>query len=73
MDEYKLFRHVTTGGAVYLTDGHSFKDAKIVIRLDGGAELVRCNVDMDIIDNICGACGQEQTPNCNNANCTYRG
>jgi hypothetical protein len=39
---YTLFRHITDGGAEYLTDNHMFADAKIVIRLDGGAELVTC-------------------------------
>jgi hypothetical protein len=39
---YTLFRHVTAGGAEYLTDNHMFADATLVIRLDGGAELVTC-------------------------------
>lgn len=39
-----LHRHVTDGGAVYLTDNHSFAKAKIIIRLDGGAELFRCDI-----------------------------
>ena len=42
--EIKLFKHVTSGGAVYLTDNHSFADANIIIRLDGGAELYKCEV-----------------------------
>ncbi len=37
-----LLRHVTTGGAVYLTDDHDFAAASVVIRLDGGPELIRC-------------------------------
>lgn len=46
MEEYYvLFTHVTDGGAIYLTDNHSFADAKIVIRIDGGAELLRCEID----------------------------
>ena len=44
--EYKLFLRVTDGGAVYLTDNHNFSEAKIVIRLDGGAELICCNVEV---------------------------
>ena len=40
----QLLKHVTDGGAVYLTDNHNFAEAKIIIRLDGGAELVRCDV-----------------------------
>jgi hypothetical protein len=39
---YTLFRHVTAGGAEYLTDNHMFADATLIIRLDGGAELVTC-------------------------------
>jgi hypothetical protein len=39
---YTLFRHVTAGGAEYLTDNHMFADATLIIRLDGGAELVSC-------------------------------
>lgn len=30
-----LVKHVTDGGAIYLTDNHRFADATIVIRLDG--------------------------------------
>ena len=40
-DTIKLVKHITTGGACYLTDNHQFSKATIVIRLDGGeAELV---------------------------------
>jgi|Laugrefabdmm15dn_1035133.scaffolds.fasta_scaffold02523_4 hypothetical protein len=39
-----LHRHVTTGGAVYLTDNHNFAKAKIIIRLDGVTELSKCEV-----------------------------
>lgn len=39
-----LFQHKTSGGAVYLTDDHKFADASVMIRLDGGAELMRCDV-----------------------------
>ena len=42
-----LHRHITTGGAVYLTDNHSFAKAKIIIRLDGGAELSRCDIECE--------------------------
>lgn len=44
-EEYTLFLHVTDGGARYLTDNHNFSEAKIVIRLDGGAELLRCEIN----------------------------
>jgi hypothetical protein len=43
-DNIILHRHVTSGGAIYLTDNHNFSKATIVIRLDGGAELIRCDV-----------------------------
>lgn len=46
-DEYTLYLHVTDGGAIYLVDNHSFAEAKIVIRLDGGAELLRCEIDKE--------------------------
>ena len=42
--EVVLYRHVTDGGAVYLTDNHRFTDANVIIRLDGGAELARCEI-----------------------------
>ena len=42
--EVELFRHTTDGGAVYMTDNHDFKDATVVIRLDGGAVLIRCTL-----------------------------
>jgi hypothetical protein len=38
-----LIRHTTDGGAVYLQDAPRVGDATIVIRLDGGAELLRCS------------------------------
>jgi hypothetical protein len=44
-DEYKLFLHVTDGGAIYLTDNHNFANAKIIIRIDGGAELIICEIE----------------------------
>lgn len=47
MSNITLFTHVTSGGAVYLTDNHRFADATIIIRLDGGAELVGCKVTED--------------------------
>ena len=43
-DTIKLVKHITTGGACYLTDNHQFSKASLIIRLDGGkAELVRYN------------------------------
>ena len=44
-ETYVLFKHVTDGGAIYLTDNHDFFEAKIVIRLDGGVELICCNIE----------------------------
>ena len=46
-DEIVLFLHITGDGAVYLTDNHNFADAKIIIRVDGGAELMKCNIDSE--------------------------
>lgn len=43
----KLVIHVTDGGAVYLVDNHRIADASIIIRLDGGAELLKCEVDLE--------------------------
>jgi hypothetical protein len=44
VEKIVLHRHVTTGGAVYLTDNHMFGEAKIVIRLDGKPELSVCKL-----------------------------
>lgn len=44
MKDVKLSKHITDGGAVYMTDNHSFVDAKVIIRLDGGPELVKCKL-----------------------------
>lgn len=44
-DAIPLYKHITDGGAVYLTDNHSLADASIIIRLDGGVELIRCEVE----------------------------
>ena len=44
-EEYVLFTHVTDGGAIYLTDDHNFAFAKIIIRIDGGAEIVHCEIE----------------------------
>lgn len=44
-DTYTLVKHTTDGGAVYLTDDHAFANAKIIIRLDGGAEMLKCQVE----------------------------
>ena len=46
-EEYTLFLHITDGGAIYLTDNHYFGDAKIIIRIDGGAELLLCDIEDD--------------------------
>jgi hypothetical protein len=40
----KLILHITDGGARYLTDNDRFAEAKIIIRLDGGAELCKCEI-----------------------------
>lgn len=45
-DEITMYVHVTSGGAIYLTDNHSFSEANIIIRLDGGAELLRCDIEV---------------------------
>jgi hypothetical protein len=42
--EYVLFLHVTDGGAKYLVDNDNFALAKIVIRIDGDIELVKCEI-----------------------------
>jgi hypothetical protein len=47
--QYTLVVHVTTGGAVYLTDNHDFSKAKLVIRLDGGASLIRCPTEEEVV------------------------
>jgi hypothetical protein len=46
-EEYVLFLHITGGGAIYLTDNHDFSLAKIVIRIDGGAELLLCEIEVE--------------------------
>jgi len=50
MKSIQIFKHVTDGGATYLTDNHSFADADIIIRIDGGAELVKCNTETRAFD-----------------------
>lgn len=50
MKSINIFKHVTDGGATYLTDNHKFADADIIIRIDGGAELIRCNTDTKAFD-----------------------
>lgn len=50
MKAIKIFKHVTDGGATYLTDNHKFANADIIIRIDGGAELIRCNTDTKAFD-----------------------
>ena len=47
--EITLFTHVTDGGATYLVDNDSFALAKIIIRLDGGPELIRCITEEEIL------------------------
>ena len=42
--EYILFLHITDGGAMYLVDNDNFFEAKIIIRIDGGAELLKCEI-----------------------------
>lgn len=51
-ESYVLFTHVTDGGAIYLTDSHLFAYAKIIIRIDGGAELLRCEIDNEENENV---------------------
>jgi len=51
-ESYVLFTHVTDGGAIYLTDNHNFAFAKIIIRLDGGAELLKCEIDNEENDEL---------------------
>ena len=51
MTEITLFTHVTDGGAVYLTDNHNFFGANVIIRLDGGATLVRCITEAEVLGN----------------------
>lgn len=46
-EEYTLFTHITDGGAIYLTDNHNFADAKIIIRIDYGPELLKCEIDSE--------------------------
>ena len=45
MENITLFLHVTDGGAQYLVDNDNFAEAKIIIRLDGGAKLCKCEID----------------------------
>ena len=48
MKQIILFKHITDGGAVYLTDNHNFAKATIVIRLDGKVpELIGCKIKKD--------------------------
>ena len=44
-----LLTHITDGGAVYLTDDHNFRNATIIIRLDGGEELIRCVTEDEVL------------------------
>lgn len=39
-----LVKHVTDGGAIYFTDNHNFAKAKVIIRIDGGLELLKFEV-----------------------------
>ena len=49
-DIYVLFLHITDGGAIYFVDNDNFADAKIIIRIDGGAELLKCEIDTESKD-----------------------
>lgn len=40
-----LYLHVTNGGAIYYTDNHNFFDATILIRVDGGIEILRFDTE----------------------------
>jgi len=53
MKQITLLKHVTTGGAIYLTDNHKFADAKLIIRIDGEKpELIRCETEnIEILEN----------------------
>jgi len=44
---YVLFPHIKDGGAVYLTDNDTFGLANIIIRIDGGVELLKCDIDSE--------------------------
>ena len=44
-EEITLFLHVTDGGAVYYTDNHDFFLATVVIRVDGGLEIIRFDIE----------------------------
>ena len=46
MEKITLLKHVTDGGAVYLTDNHRFADANIIIRIDGEPEVSIRNKDL---------------------------
>jgi hypothetical protein len=36
-----VFRHVTDGGAIYLTDNHNFEKATLLIRIDGAPKILK--------------------------------
>lgn len=42
-DSVVLKQHITDGGAIYWHD-NKLQDAKLIIRLDGGMEVLRCNL-----------------------------
>lgn len=44
-EEVTLFLHVTGGGAIYYTDNHDFFEATVVIRVDGGLEIIRFDTE----------------------------
>lgn len=48
-EQITLFKHTTDGGAVYLVDNHSFREAKIIISFnpDMGYELEKCEIELN--------------------------
>ena len=44
-EEITLYLHVTDGGAIYYTDNHSFFEATVVIRVDGGLEIIIFDIE----------------------------
>lgn len=44
-EEITLFLHVTDGGAIYYTDNHDFFEATVVIRVDGGLEIIIFDIE----------------------------
>lgn len=44
-EEITLYLHVTDGGAVYYTDNHDFFESTVLIRVDGGLEILRFDME----------------------------